>query len=341
MPIEGTAPNIDRRIVRLGLGVSFAFIAGVGLAWPISFIGAIFTNLLLQAAGPVPLRGIGIMLARASLAMVVVWYSAQFFLAYPVFFLVALTAAIFAVFRYAALGGQMLLVVLLMIAILLIPSLLTTSPELAGVAAFWLVANIAIAIFVSRLFFFLIPPDTGSQPAKAKKPPASQEEATTRALRMTMVTAPYAIAHFFFGWESVLTLIFIALLATVLSGAASAAIGRMLLIANVAGGFVAILAYDILVIAPNFLFLIFFTLAIILYVARTMMSGGPYAPYSGTALNAMLVLLGGAMVPFGGEVDDNFAGRLMDIGLAVLYIAIAFNLLEPSRKSSQTKQAVG
>jgi DUF2955 family protein len=105
MPIETTPSNMDQRIVRLGLGVSFAFVAGVGLGWPISFLGAIFTNLLLQAAGPVPLRGIGMLLVRASLAMVVVWYSAQFFLAYPAFFLVALTAAIFAVFRYAALGG--------------------------------------------------------------------------------------------------------------------------------------------------------------------------------------------------------------------------------------------
>jgi hypothetical protein len=157
---------------------------------------------------------------------------------------------------------------------------------------------------------------------------------------MTMVTAPYAIAYFFFGWDSVLTLIFIALLATVLSGATSAAIGRMLLIANVAGGFVAIVAYEFLVMAPNFLFLAVFALAIVLYFARTMMSGGPNAPNASSALNAMLVLLGGSMVPFGGEVADNFAGRLMDIGLAVLYIGVAFNLLEPSRKSGKAEPAV-
>lgn len=72
-----------------------------------------------------------------------------------------------------------------------------------------------------------------------------------------------------------------------------------------------------------------------------MMSGGPYAPCTSTALNAMLVLLGGAMVPFGGKVDDNFAGRLMDIGLAVLYIAVAFNLLEPSSKSGKAEPAAG
>jgi len=344
MPIdttETTEPDIDRRIVRLGLGVSIAFVVGVGLAWPISFIGAIFTNLLLQAPGPVPIRGIGVLLARASVAMAAVWFGAQFLLAYPMFFLVGLTVAIFAVFRYAAKGGQMLLVVLLMIAILLIPSLLVTSPELAGTAAFWLVANIAVAIFISRLLFSLIPPDVGAPPAKPKKPAVSQAEATSRAIRMTLVTAPYAVAHFFFGWDAVLTLIFIALLATALSGAASAAVGRMLLIANVAGGFVAITAYEFLVIAPNFVFMAVLVLTLVLYFARTLMSGGPYAPYAGTALNALLVLLGGAMVPFGGEVDDNFVGRLLDIGLAVLYIAIAFNLMESGKETGSTVKAAG
>jgi hypothetical protein len=145
---------------------------------------------------------------------------------------------------------------------------------------------------------------------------------------MTLVTAPYAILHFSFGWSAVLPLIFIAMLALALSGAASAAAGRNLLVANVAGGIVAITAYESLVIAPNFLFMAALVLTIMLAGARILTSGGPYAPYAGSALNAMMILLGGAMVPLGGEVDAAFLDRMLGIGFAVLYIAAAYRLVE-------------
>jgi hypothetical protein len=185
-----------------------------------------------------------------------------------------------------------------------------------------------LAILASYVFFTLIPPEDGPPPAKPAKPEVSESEASWRAARMTLVTAPYAILFFSFGWSAVLSLIFIAMLALALSGAASAAMGRTLLVANVAGGIVAIMAYELLVIAPNFLFMTALVLTIMLAGARILASGGPYAPYAGSALNAMMVLLGGAMVPLGGEVDAAFLDRMLGIGFAVLYIAAAYRLVE-------------
>jgi hypothetical protein len=317
-------------MLRLGIGAGVVFVVGVGIAWPVSFIAAIFTNLLLQAPAPIPVRAGAILLGRAAVAMAAVWYGAQVLMAYPVLFLLALTGSLFAIFRFAARGGPMLLVALLLIAVLLIPSLLLTSPELAGTVAFWLVINIALAILASYMFFTLLPPEDGPTPARPAKPEVSESEASWRAARMTLVTAPYAILHFSFGWSGVLPLIFIAMLAMALSGAASAAAGRNLLVANVAGGIVAITAYELLVIAPNFLFMTALVLAIMLAGARILASGGPYAPYAGSALNAMMILLGGAMVPLGGEVDAAFLDRMLGIGFAVLYIAAAYHLVESS-----------
>jgi len=315
-------------MARLGIGVSAVFVIGAGVAWPVAFIGAIFTNLMLQGPAPIPIRAGAMLLGRAAVAMVAVWYCAAVLLAYPLFFLVALTCSIYAIFRFSALGGSMFLVVLLLISVLLIPSLLLTSPELAGTVALWLVINIALAILASHVFFWLFPPEEGPIPAKPAKPEVSESEASWRAARMTLVTAPYAILHFSFGWSAVLPLIFIAMLAMALSGAASAAMGRNLLVANVAGGIVAIMAYELVVIAPNFLFMAALVLTIMLAGAKILVSGGPYAPYAGSALNAIMVLFGGAMAPFGGDVDAEFLDRMLGIGFAVLYIAAAYRLVE-------------
>jgi len=339
MPTEtadAMPPGAGRRMLRLGIGVSVVFAIGVGIAWPLSFIAAIFTNLLLQGSAPIPLRAGAMLLGRAAVGMVAVWYCAQVLLPYPPLFLLGLIGAIFAVFRYAARGGHTLLVLLLMIGLLMIPALLFTSPDLASMAALWMVLNIVLAIFASYVFFTLIPPEKGPTKAKAAKAAVSDSEASRRAARMTLVTAPYAILYFALGWSDVLSLIFIAILAMALSGAASAAMSRNLLIANVAGGIVAMMAYEILVIAPNYLFMAALMLTLLLAGAKILMSGGANAKYASTAMNAVMVLLGGAMVPFGDEVDTSFIDRMIGIGVAVLYIAAAYRLVEsfPARRSA-------
>jgi hypothetical protein len=267
------------------------------------------------------------MLALSAISMAVVWYSAQVLLAYPAFFLAGLILAIFGVFRYSAKGGELVVVVLLMIAVLLIPTLLITSPTLASVAATWLFFNIAFAVLAAWVMFTLAPPD-GPPPAKEEAAPVSDAEATRHALRMTIITAPYAVLHFAMGWTNILPLIFIALLSTMLSGAKSGQMGKGLLIANVLGGLVALCAYELMVMAPFYPFLAALMVALLMLGAKTLVSGGKLAPLAGPAMNGFMVLLGGILAPFGDGSDLGFVDRLSSIGFAVAYVAVAYAVVE-------------
>lgn len=319
--------SAERRGMRLGFGVATMFTLGAGIAWPLWTIGAIFTNLLLQAPAPVPPKAARGILAFAAFSMLFVWYTAQVLQAYPLFFFVALVASIFGIFRFAAKGGHLLIVVLLMIAVLLIPTLLLTSPKLAIVAAGWLFLNIAIAIFASWTFFVIAPPK-GAPPPKPPKAEVSDQDANRHAFKMTLITAPYAVLHFSMGWTNVLPLIFIALLSTALSGAKGTAMGKGLLLANVLGGIIAIATSEILVMAPFYPLLAALSVVIFMVGAKTLVSGGKLAPLAGSAMNGFIVLLGGVIAPFGDSAEIAFIDRLASIGFAVLYVAVAYAVVD-------------
>jgi len=338
---QAAEPSVERRGLRLGFGVAAMFTLGAGLSWPLWTVGAVFTNLLLQAPGPLPPKAAKGMLALSAISMAVVWFAAQVLLAYPAFFFVGLVLTIFGVFRYAAKGGQLVVVVLLMIAVLLIPTLLITSPTLASVAATWLFFNIGFAVLASWVMFTLAPPD-GPPPAKEEAAPVTNAEATRHALRMTAITAPYAVLHFAMGWTNILPLVFIALLSTMLSGAKSGQMGKGLLIANVLGGLVALCAYEVLVMAPFYPLLAALMVALLMLGARTLVSGGKLAPLAGPAMNGFMVLLGGILAPFGDGSDLGFVDRLSSIGFAVAYVAVAYAVVEglhAERKAARAGQS--
>ncbi len=330
--------SIERRGMRLGFGVATMFTLGAGLAWPLWTIGSIFTNLLLQAPAPVPPKAARGILLFSAISMLFVWYVAQVLLAYPFFFFVALVASIFGIFRFAAKGGQLLIVVLLMIAVLLIPTLLLTSPKLAIIAAGWLFMNIAIAILASWTFFVIAPPK-GTPPPKPPKAPVSNSDANKHAFRMTLITAPYAVLHFSMGWTNVLPLIFIALLSTALSGAKGTAMGKGLLLANVLGGVIAIAMSEVLVMAPFYPLLAALSVAVFMLGAKTLVSGGKLAPLAGSAMNGFIVLLGGVIAPFGDGAEIAFIDRLLSIGFAVFYVAVAYAVVDGLMKEQEAEKA--
>lgn len=317
----------DRRAARMALGVSAVFLLGMYLAWPMSFLGAIFTGLLLQAPQPVPGRAAGAVLSIAVFAMAANWIGAQYLLHYPALFAIALVLAMFALFRYGARGGSPIIVILVTIAVLMQPIVLRTSPDLALIVATWLPVNLAIGLFASWAVFDLIPP--GAEAGKAK-PPAAEVDPERSAVRMTLIAAPFALVFFSLDWGAALTLVFVAILTQQLSAVTEAAARatKGILLANLAGGLVAMLAYELIVMAPTYPFMALLAAGLIAIHARLITSDAPWAPLAGTALNAMLVLLGGAMAPLDTSVEAQLSDRLIQIGAAVAYILVAFNIVD-------------
>ncbi len=325
-PPEAEAET-QRKARRIWVAVSGVFVLGMTLAWPMAAIGAIFAGLLVQGPRLLPMKqGIAVILV-AVIAMVVNWYVSQFLLKYPGLFAIGISVAMYVLFRSAARGAPPAIVILISLALLLQPVLIRTSSDLAALAATWLPANLAIGVFASWVVFSLIPPRLD---APAKQKPGIMLDADRQASRMTLVAVPFALVFFSLNWGAVITLIFVALLTQQLSASTEAAgkASKGLLLANLAGGVVAMLAFEFLVMVPFYPFMVALCLTLIGVSAMAMTSGAAWAPLAGTAMNAMLVLLGGAMAPLDDSVASSLSDRLIQIGMAVGYILIAFNIVD-------------
>jgi hypothetical protein len=106
-----------------------------------------------------------------------------------------------------------------------------------------------------------------------------------------------------------------------------------ILLANLAAGTLATLLYELVVMAPNFLFMAALTLAVFLSLARVATAETPMAPLAGLALSAILILYGGAMTSFGEDsgAASGFIDRLGQIGMAAIYSVTALAVLEAFR----------
>ncbi|MEM7670180.1 MAG: hypothetical protein AAF317_13750 [Pseudomonadota bacterium] len=103
------------------LGVGSVFCLGVLFAWPLSFLAAIFTGMMLNEARPIPRKAAIAALLIALLSMFANWYAAQFLLTYPSVFAIAMTLVLYQLYFYGARGGHPVILVLVMIGLLLQP----------------------------------------------------------------------------------------------------------------------------------------------------------------------------------------------------------------------------
>ncbi len=315
----------NRRALRFALGVAPVFILSQGIGWPIGFLGALFTAMFLQMPMPLPfgaaLKTLAVAFTLSTAGLVI----SSLLLSYPPVLLIAIGIGLLITFRYTTQGGSPFVTILALIALLLVPVLAMSSIELAAQITIWLVINLAIGLAVAGLMFLVLPADQESQQAAA--PSETALDSQYRAIRMTVVTFPLAVAFFWFGWSSVLVLIFTAVLAQQLGAATTLRAGLVLLIANFAGGISAIVIYEVLVMAPNFVLMSVLMLAICGLSGSAIFSGKSYAPLVASGLNTTLILLGGAMAPFGDDADAKFGDRIGQIAMAVIYVIIAFEIL--------------
>lgn len=333
-------PTEDRRsILRLTFGTVLVFGLGLLLDWPLSFIGAVFTALFLQAPAAMPLKVAVKLYVFAILLMLVSWIVFSLLAPYPLVFLGAVAVAIVLSFSWSIAGAGILPGVLALMAAMMIPNIIVQSEELALVLVAWIPGNLLIAGFASALSFTLFPAQPAAVgPAKPKDAPADFDP-VRRLVRMSMVTVPFALAFFLFGWSALLVLFFVALLSQQLAAmpAAGKKVAIGMLTANLLGAGIAILFYEINVLAPNVVTAILLAVFLCIAMGTLSKSDHPLAPAAGSALSTVLVVYGGSIAPFSDEADVKSIVRVVQIGLSALIVIISYVVVDeflPERRSA-------
>jgi hypothetical protein len=247
---------------------------------------------------------------------------------YPAVFLLLFSMLLFRVYYAAAAGKSKFVVLLYTMALLLLPLLGSTSSELAITVAGGFMLSALVALLMTQLAHALFPVPA-QEPPPQLAPLRDSAEIMQAAWLSTAIVLPVALLCLSFSLTgAIFPLIMIALLSQQTDFSVGAAGGKALIAANLGGGLVAAVFYQLLLINPSYLFVIAGIFALALMFGRQLFSGKPTAPLYGSAFSTLLILIGTGTSAFGGEADSKFIVRIMQLLVAVCYLVAALSLLQ-------------
>jgi len=263
----------------------------------------------------------------------------ELFLDYPLVFMPLLALGL--LWLYFTDKLPVMVKIFLLISLIVIPFVSIDSGAIGTFVAVRLVFNALMAIVLTQIIFLVFPlSDADDIFAKAQKKGSmqSEKERFTYAFQIIIILLPVLLVFYIFKLSSsVLILIFIAIL-SMSPALANPKVGMVMIVANVLGGIVAILAYKFLVIVPNFTFMILLTLCVGLLFGSRLFSKHKLAAIYGSGFSTFLLILG-SVTASDAEAGDKVWTRVIQIAMAVIYVVVAFGILDRIKKSKKQQIA--
>lgn len=228
-----------------------------------------------------------------------------------------------------------------LISLIIIPFVSIDSGLIGSYVASKLVLNAFMAVALSQIVFWVFPICEADLPFEKKQDEVKiqpENERLRYALNIIIIVVPVLLLFYMFKLSSsMLILVFIAILSIspVLS---NPKIGFVMIVANILGGIFGIIAYNLLVMVPNFVFMMLVTLSVGLFFGSRLFSDRKTAGIFGSGFSTFLLILG-SVTASDDEAGDKVWTRVIQISIAVIYVVLAFgilNKLETVKKAKET-----
>ncbi len=335
-----------REILRYAMGSAILMAVAMGLAWPVSMLTPVLALMFFGSPAPSPTlkQGLGfvMMITIACGAGLLV---ARFLLPYPLVFIPLIGLILLHVFYATPNQIPPFLKLFLLLTLSAIPFLGLQSMMLASGFATALIMNAAATVFFVWFVYGIFPDrNIPKISEEVKKTTVAMPDGVRfqNALVSTIVVFPALLLFFFFEWVSGLTaLIYIMILAMQPGFAKGFKAGGLLILANIAGGFGAILAYELLVIVPSFVFMLLLVALFGLIYGAGVFSNKPTSQLYGTAFSTFLLIIG---MTTSGELEagEKVYTRILLIMVAVVYVVVVSGFVTALFESfSKPKSQVG
>ena len=321
------------------MGVSVAFVLAQLIGWPLAHVAPALAGLLLADPTPPSLAGARSILGAAFMAMLANFLISIFLLPYLPVMILVIALVLYRFYIFIQLSGAPTLAVIgALIGSIVIPVLVHQQPEVAVIAGFGLLIDFAVAILVSWIGFALIPTPDSSPEAEHALP--SLEEATSTAATLALVVTPFFAAFLIFGWTKILVLGYAAYFATAMSTTGGLEQGWGKVAANLvfAGGGM-LFVYEAFVMVPSIPFMIASVFGACLFYGLRIFGGGPSAQSWSSGFLGFLILLGGALLSGDVVTPAKLIDRVIQIGLATAYVALAFGVVDVVRSAAARLRA--
>jgi hypothetical protein len=324
---------VFRYVVGSALIVAVTALMNYDLAYLTSVLGL---GYLAPGAKPLTLKqSAGFVILLAVLTFSAVMFS-EMFQDYPLVFMPLLLLGLFWIYYTDRIPLMVKLFGL--ISIVLIPFLSIDSGAIGAYIAVILVFNAFMAVLLTQFVFMLFPlsdADTNYAKEKAAVAKEDPEQRYAYARKILFIISPVILLYYLFQWSSsVLVLTFVTIL-TVSPALAKPKVGLVMIVANILGGLFGILAYQMLVMAPSFTFMILLTLLVGFIFAERLFSDSKFASIFGSAFSTFLLILG-TVTASDADAGSKVWDRVIQIALAVIYVVVAFGIAD---KIDQWKNA--
>jgi hypothetical protein len=325
-----------RPVIRYATGSAIIMLVAMIANYTLSYLTPVLALGFLAPGTKAPTlkSSVAFLVAIGAASMAGVLFT-RLFLAFPLVFLPLLTLAMFHIYYTTSLQKMK---IWLIISLLLIPMVSMETASLGSIVAINLFVNACVAIGLINLVYFIFPSnDIVTEGIKATASPLpSAYQRYNAALKNTLVVLPVLLLFFIFNWSNaLLVLIFIAIL-SMNPATSSKKAGVAIIAANVGGGLAAIVAFNLLTVVPDIIFLGLLVLLAGLLFGMVLFSKKPIAQLSGMAFSTFLLILGN-VTSFRGEAGEAVWTRIFQLGIVVVYVVTAFALVGyfPSLKKSK------
>jgi hypothetical protein len=287
-------------------------------------------SLSLMAPGTKPLtlkQSIGAVLILAVITGFAVLFT-ELFMEYSLVFMPLLLLSM--LWLYYTDKLPMIVKVFALVSLTIIPFVSIDASIIGSYVAVHLVYNAFMAILLTQIVFAIFPLCEADIPFEKKKKQAGKQSESQRfryAVSIILILTPVLILFYMFKLSSsILVITFIAIL-SVSPALANPKFGLVMITANVIGGLFGILAYQLLVIVPNFVFMILLTFGIGIFFGSRLFSDSKYAPIFGSGFSTFLLILG-SVTSSDAEAGAKVWSRVIQISVAVSYIVFAFAVMQ-------------
>ena len=322
--------------LRLVVGVVIAIAIAFGFNWPFAFIMPVLVAKFLSNNSPkLSIKKLIMLFAIIVAAIILAGIFTRLLLPFPVVFLLMTSLLIFWLSYWNNSGANEFIITMLLLAFTAIPALSLIEQHLAELFTINFLFSCFISLLITMVMHEIIPDhlpeNTAIETNEIKL--AAKPVRIKLALLSTLMIMPVMIVFLALQSNSLLILIFIALLAQKPDLVTGIKGSKALLAANIFGGIIAIALYNLLKIAPSFSFLLLlFTLTIAVF-SRLIYSNRPAAPLYAMALGTVIILIASASASAGAaDADEKFYTRIAQIACACAYIIFTTILANPILK---------
>ncbi|MGF1734245.1 DUF2955 domain-containing protein [Photobacterium satsumensis] len=328
--------ELNQNILRYVVGLMLSLILAYSLNWTLAYVMPVFVAKLLvdkPIADKQVMTELGLsMVVTVLIALTVINGLAQ----YPLIMLALVGVMMLWAYYLFQDPNWNFFAMMLMISALLLPYLGLMQPVIALQAgkALMVAGGGAVVVYGAMHWFFPAIPRVGAS-VKAVDVKTREQVRIEKQKRMQesykalLISFPViAFCYFYQITGAILTMIFIGILSLQLTAPKSVKLSLFLLLTNIIGGLLAIIAYELLVTVPWFPFLVAMMLFLTLSFANKIYREPAKAPIYAGIFSALMVIFGAVVASDSKLMDVNFYTRIWQLILMGGYMIGVATLIE-------------